>query len=408
MYVVAANSFALAYSLPGGSLMRKTIKVLIAICLLWTVAVAQEQTTPAPRPISPLAGDWEGTLDAGQKKMLVLLHVKTASDGSLTGVADSVTEDEFGIPITTISSRGAAVHFEALDGAYDGTLSGDQITGAWKQGGGQSLALVLKRTTPERVAQIMAAVPKKMNVAFVISDDFNLIDFAGPWEVFADVMSHDNGKMKHYLHTYTVSADRKPVNSRGTVVVPQYTFADAPKPDLIVIPAQNGSPALLEWLRKQNEAKTTIMSVCTGASILAKSGLIDGHSATSHHDALEYFSKQYPKVKWLSGERYVRSTDNIYTAGGLTSGIDLALHVVELKFGRDMAQNTADYLEYTGQGWKNPNAANSTAQIKREGANDVTVASSKVTTTANHLPAASAPTSDLNPSTKVKLTNDKD
>ena len=341
--------------------MRKTITLLTILCVLSTAALAQENTTPAPALNRSIVGDWEGTLDAGHMKMLMLLHVRKVADGNLTAVVDSITEDEFGIPISTITQHGTGVHFGALDGAFDGTLSGDQITGTWKQNG-ESMTLNLKRASTERLAQIMASIPKKLNVAFVISDDFNLIDFAGPWEVFADVMSHEHGMMKHYARTYTVAGDRKPVNSRGTVVMPQYSFADAPQPDIIVIPAQNGSPALLEWLKKQNEKKTTIMSVCTGASILAKSGLIDGHPATSHHDALEYFAKTYPRVKWLSGERYVRSTDNIYTAGGLTSGIDLALHVVELKFGRAMAQTTADYLEYTGQGWKNPDASNAAVQ----------------------------------------------
>jgi transcriptional regulator GlxA family with amidase domain len=234
------------------------------------------------------------------------------------------------------------------------------------------------------------SVPQQVNVAFVISDSVNVIDFAGPWEVFADVMTNEGDNMHHLMHAYTVAADRKPINSRGVVMIAQYTFDDAPQPDIVVIPAQSGSPALVEWLRKQNARKAMLLSVCTGASILAESGLIDGHPATSHHEALEYFAKQYPKVKWLPGERYVHSTDNIYTAGGLTSGIDLALHIVELKFGRAMAQSTADYLEYRSNGWKPSDAAVrvrpggtgdvgiATTTIARDGATDQTSANTKV------------------------------
>ena len=196
---------------------------------------------------------------------------------------------------------------------------------------------------------------QKVRVAFVISDGFDLIDFAGPWEVFQDVMlgpANDNMDMPYEL--YTVSSSKSAVTSSGGArVVPQYTLDDAPRPDLIVIGAQSDNGAkLLAWLGSQHASRVTIMSVCTGARKLALAGLLDGKSATSHHEYLAEFQKKFPQVRWQASRRYVRSDETIYTAGGLTSGIDLALHLVAVRFGPQVAQKTADYIEYRGDGWK--------------------------------------------------------
>jgi len=199
-----------------------------------------------------------------------------------------------------------------------------------------------------------AATTPKIRVAFVISDSFDLIDFAGPWEVFQDVMLGSGSDMDMPYELYTVSSSKNAVTSSGGAsVVPQYTLDNAPRPDLIVIGAQSdSSEPLLAWLRSQHASQVTIMSVCVGARKLALAGLLDGKPATTHHDYVDGLQKAFPKVQWLASRRYVRSGERLYTAGGLTSGIDLALHLVEARFGRDVAQKTADYIEYHGDGWK--------------------------------------------------------
>jgi transcriptional regulator GlxA family with amidase domain len=92
--------------------------------------------------------------------------------------------------------------------------------------------------------------------------------------------------------------------------------------------------------------------VCTGAFRVAQAGLLDGLPATTHHDYLDKFAAEFPKVRIVRSVRYVQSEPTIYTAGGLTSGVDLALHIVEGYFGHEVAQKTADYMEYQGSGWK--------------------------------------------------------
>jgi len=200
-----------------------------------------------------------------------------------------------------------------------------------------------------------AEAKQKVRVAFVISDGFDVIDFAGPWEVFDDVMLRSgNGEMDMPYELYTVSASEAAVKSSGGAhVVPQYTLSNAPRPDLIVIGAQaDNSEPLLAWLRSQHASEVTIMSVCTGARKLALAGLLDGKQATSHHEFIGEFRKAFPKVQWQASRRYVRSDQHTYTAAGLTSGIDLALHLVAVRFGTEVAQRTADYMEYHGDGWK--------------------------------------------------------
>jgi transcriptional regulator GlxA family with amidase domain len=209
------------------------------------------------------------------------------------------------------------------------------------------------------VSMTQAASPPdhELRVAFVISDGFNVIDFAGPWEVFQDAMLHTktaNGtQMRSLYELYTVSSATGTVKMAGAAAVkPEFTLKSAPQPDIVVIGAQSdNSPELLDWLRAQAARGATIMSVCTGAKKLALSGLIDGKSATSHHDYIEGFRKDYPKVNWQTSKRFVRASDNIYTAGGLTSGIDLALHIVAKQAGAEVARSTADYMEYHGDGW---------------------------------------------------------
>jgi putative intracellular protease/amidase len=156
---------------------------------------------------------------------------------------------------------------------------------------------------------------------------------------------------------YTVAASTAPIHTSGShhagmTVTPDYSFADAPMPDIVVIGAQSGGPGLSEWLQKVHAQDRIIMSVCTGAFKVAKAGLFDGLPATTHHAFFDEFSNQFPKVKLVESVRYVQASPTLFSAGGLSSGIDLALHVVDEYYGEAVAQKTADYMEYQGTGWK--------------------------------------------------------
>jgi len=214
------------------------------------------------------------------------------------------------------------------------------------------------RAAPAAEDRIKVPADGKIPVAFLISDGAVVIDFAGPWEVFQDVMLTDSSlpmDRRMPFNTYTVSASAKPIRTAGGMMItPKYTFANAPQPKVIVIPAQdNDGPEVMEWIRKASQKTDVTMSVCTGAFLLAKTGLLDGKSATTHHAAYKIFEKQFPKVTLKRGARFVEE-GNLASAGGLTSGMDLAQRVVERYFGTQVAEANADNLEYQGVGWKDP------------------------------------------------------
>ena len=228
-----------------------------------------------------------------------------------------------------------------------GQLSGSNLAKAPSTSEGNHAAVKINPLKPPA----QGSIP----VAFLISEGAVMIDFTGPWEVFQDVMVP--GRTDHPFRLYTVSESTSPIHTSGGMkIVPEYTFENAPAPKVIVIPAQSQpSEATLEWIRKSTKSTDVTMSVCTGAFVLARTGLLSGKSATTYHGAFVPFSNQFPDIQLKRGARFVED-GNLATAGGLSSGIDLALRVVERYFGREVAQQTAYDMEYQGQGWMNPDS----------------------------------------------------
>ena len=194
-----------------------------------------------------------------------------------------------------------------------------------------------------------------IEVAIALAPGAVMIDFAGPWEVFQDVHVMDRGPTMEEMmpfRLHTVAATPEVVETSGGMkVVPEYTFETAPPPRVVVVPALEGNPELHDWLREVSRRADLTMSVCTGAFQLAEAGLLDGLMATTHHASFDRFEERYPKVRLQRGVRLV-DNGRIATAGGLSSGIDLALHVVERYFGTGVAEWTAAHMEYTGSGWR--------------------------------------------------------
>jgi len=189
----------------------------------------------------------------------------------------------------------------------------------------------------------------KKHVAILIFDDVEVLDFSGPFEVFGVT---DELHEQEAFHVFTVSEMRATVRAKnGLKIVPDFQLEACPAAHVLVVPGGSGSrallnrPLLLEWIRKQARTAEIVMSVCTGARLLAKAGLLDGVRATTHHDAIEELRVLAPAAIVAPSERF---TDNgkICTSGGISAGIDLALHVVGKLLGRDAADTTARYMEY--------------------------------------------------------------
>ncbi|MBP3954426.1 DJ-1/PfpI family protein [Gemmata sp. G18] len=186
--------------------------------------------------------------------------------------------------------------------------------------------------------------PRK-NVAIFVHDGVELLDFAGPGEVFAAAGSGRAFKV------FTVAAGAGPITSQGFLkVTPSYTFADCPKPDIIVLPGGATGNALkdervVEWVKKASSNAEVTLSVCTGAFILGRAGLLDGKNATTHWASIERLKKEYPKTTVHADKRFV-DNGKIVTSAGVSAGIDASLHVVEKLHGKEEAEKTARYMQY--------------------------------------------------------------
>ncbi len=199
----------------------------------------------------------------------------------------------------------------------------------------------------------LAPLPKRnrVKVAFMLGEGANVIDTAGPWEVFQDVMLSGFGH-NHPFELYTVAPTGETLRMTGGLEVkPKYSIANAPQPHVIVVPAHKSTEGSREWLSRASAGTDVTMSVCTGAFQLARAGLLKGIPATTHHEFFDSFAEEFPDIELRRGLRFV-DNGRIATAGGLTSGIDMALHVVARYFGVEAAARTAEYMEYTSDAWR--------------------------------------------------------
>lgn len=179
-----------------------------------------------------------------------------------------------------------------------------------------------------------------VKVGIVLFNGVQIIDFAAPYEVFGAAG----------FSVATISADGGSVTTAmGLKVAPDHAFADAPAFDVVVVPGGEvqeamHDPALQTYLRAQ-PAQRTLMSICTGAHILASAGLLDNRRATTFHGEFDDFERTFPRVELVRDQRWVDS-GRIVTAAGLASGIDASLFVVARYRGGLYAQSVALHLEY--------------------------------------------------------------
>ncbi|MFB7240948.1 GlxA family transcriptional regulator [Streptomyces populi] len=181
-------------------------------------------------------------------------------------------------------------------------------------------------------------------VLIVLFDGVQSLDVTGPLEVFAGAETYRGGS----YGIRTASPDGSPVrSSSGLVLVPDQALADAPVPHTLLVPGGSGTrrpdPGLVDWLRAHGPRAERLVSVCTGAALLAAAGLLDGRRATTHWAHCDRLARDHPAVTVEPDPIYVRD-GNVSTSAGVTSGIDLALALVEEDLGRDAALTIARHL----------------------------------------------------------------
>ncbi len=197
---------------------------------------------------------------------------------------------------------------------------------------------------------------ERTNVGILLFDDVEVLDFAGPFEVFSRVRTVPGPESRRSeesapFEVFTVARTAAPVRAvGGLAVLPRYGFADAPRIDLLLVPGGWGTRALLAdeetlaWLAERAAAARLVTSVCTGALVLGKLGLLDGRRATTHWAALDLLAALSPATAVERDRRWV--DDGVVTSAGVAAGIDMAFHLVARLCGDEVARETARYIEY--------------------------------------------------------------
>ncbi len=188
-------------------------------------------------------------------------------------------------------------------------------------------------------------------VAIALFDDVEVLDFAGPFEVFSVC-----GR-RHQLdlfHVVTVSERGQAIHARNDLVVtPTHSFASLPPADIILIPGGFGTrremknPVMLEWVSSVGRRAELLLSVCTGALVLGAAGQLDGMRATTHFMAFDELRAAAPKAEVVEDARIV-DNGRVVLSSGVSAGIDMSLHIVAKLHGDDLARETARYMEYDG------------------------------------------------------------
>jgi putative intracellular protease/amidase len=208
-----------------------------------------------------------------------------------------------------------------------------------------SLFACLSSTSPDRLELQDSAAPHVRQVAILVYPGVELLDFAGPGEAF----SAAHGPNGRAFRVFTVAKTKEPLVSQGFVrITPEFSIADCPAPDIIVIPGGNvpdGDADLQAWIKDRSKSTELVMSVCNGAMLLGATGLLDGHEATTHHGSLESLALATPEARVFSNRRFVDS-GKVMTCAGVSAGIDGALHVIQRMLGEKAARECAWYMEY--------------------------------------------------------------
>ena len=192
----------------------------------------------------------------------------------------------------------------------------------------------------------------KRNLAILIFDDVEVLDFAAPFEVFAVTSELNNYEPFNVFLVAETPRTHKAVNSLQ--VVPNYEISNCPSPDILIVPGgvgtrtQMNNQKLITWIQKVSEQAEVVMSVCTGARLLGKAGLLDGLEITTHHEAYDELLQLVPSATVNERKRYI-DRGKIVTAAGISAGIDGSLYLVDRLLGQEIARKTAIYMEYDWQ-----------------------------------------------------------
>jgi transcriptional regulator GlxA family with amidase domain len=188
------------------------------------------------------------------------------------------------------------------------------------------------------------------NTAILLFNDAEVLDFAGPYEVF-NAANRMAGEV--LFSVYTIAEKKDVIYARNNLkVIPDYSLNDCPSPDILVVPGGSGRKIemdnlfLLNWIKSKFDTLEFLLSVCTGSFILGKTGLLDGQEATTHHSSYDEFEKTFPAIKLIKDAKYI-DNGKIITSAGVSSGINMSLYFIGKLFGEELKAKTASQIEFT-------------------------------------------------------------
>lgn len=189
---------------------------------------------------------------------------------------------------------------------------------------------------------------KKLKVGILLFNEIEVLDFAGPFEVFS-LASILGGQL---CEVETISENGELIKARnGLKVLPDKSFKNNPQYDILIIPGGYGAElevsnsTVINWIKQQQNNVDILASICTGAFLLAEAGILDNKKATSHWMDLDRLERDYPKVDVRRGVKFT-DEDPIFTSGGISAGINLSFYLLQKLFGSDVAKETAKKMEY--------------------------------------------------------------
>lgn len=189
----------------------------------------------------------------------------------------------------------------------------------------------------------------KWSVGIFLFNEVEVLNFAGPFEVFSITKVHEEKPFT----VYTVSQNGEMITARnGLKVKPDYSIEDLPPVDILIIPGGKGArenevknDIIINWVRQQMKEVKLMTSVCTGALLLAKAGLLEGLKATTHWASIQTFKKDFPNVEVMENVKFV-DEGHIITSAGISAGINRSFHIVKNLLGVEIAEETAKSMEY--------------------------------------------------------------
>jgi transcriptional regulator GlxA family with amidase domain len=190
---------------------------------------------------------------------------------------------------------------------------------------------------------------EKLKVGILIFNEVEVLDFAGPYEVFS-LAKMDNEKI---FEVFTIGEYTHIIKARnGLKIQPDLSFTNDIHLDILIIPGGYGAEeieiknkTLLDWIEKENKKVKILASVCTGAFLLAECGLLNNKSATTHWMNISKFEKDYPLIQVKRNTKFV-DEGRIITSAGISAGINMSLHIIRRLYGLETAKTTAKRMEY--------------------------------------------------------------